>query len=123
MSSMSQRRPPYKIGKLELQLLFVPKPKGAKDDDMPKSMNACIREMREAENASTRSYEGYLSQQGGDCPYWRRRFFKLQGPKLTAYHETTRQPRATINLAKAAKLIDDRSTLTQKETTARGGKR
>ncbi|KAL3484294.1 hypothetical protein BJX62DRAFT_218922 [Aspergillus germanicus] len=123
MSSMSQRRPPYKIGKLELQLLFVPKPKGAKDDDMPKSMNACIREMREAESASTRSYEGYLSQQGGDCPYWRRRFFKLQGPKLTAYHETTRQPRATINLAKAAKLIDDRSTLTQKETTARGGKR
>ncbi|KAL4785537.1 hypothetical protein BJX76DRAFT_324487 [Aspergillus varians] len=122
-SGMSQRRPPYKIGKLELQLLFVPKPKGAKDEDMPKSMNACVREMREAETASTRSWEGFLSQQGGDCPYWRRRFFKLQGPKLTAYHETTRQPRATINLAKAAKLIDDRSTLTQKETTARGGKR
>ncbi|KAL4807359.1 hypothetical protein BDV18DRAFT_159581 [Aspergillus unguis] len=122
-SGMSQRRPPYKIGKLELQLLFVPKPKGTKDDDMPKSMNACIREMREAETASSRSWEGFLSQQGGDCPYWRRRFFKLQGPKLTAYHETTRQPRATINLAKAAKLIDDRSTLTQKETTARGGKR
>ncbi|KAL4935516.1 hypothetical protein BDV06DRAFT_206799 [Aspergillus oleicola] len=122
-SGMSQRRPPYKIGKLELQLLFVPKPKGTKDEDMPKSMNACIREMREAETASTRSWEGFLSQQGGDCPYWRRRFFKLQGPKLTAYHETTRQPRATINLAKAAKLIDDRSTLTQKETTARGGKR
>ncbi|KAL5335937.1 GTP-binding protein [Aspergillus crustosus] len=122
-SGMSQRRPPYKIGKLELQLLFVPKPKGTKDDDMPKSMNACIREMREAETASTRSYQGFLSQQGGDCPFWRRRFFKLQGPKLTAYHETSRQPRATINLAKAAKLIDDRSTLTQKETTARGGKR
>ncbi|BCS26373.1 putative GTP binding protein (Bud4) [Aspergillus puulaauensis] len=122
-SGMSQRRPPYKIGKLELQLLFVPKPKGTTDDDMPKSMNACIREMREAETASTRSWEGFLSQQGGDCPYWRRRFFKLEGPKLTAYHETTRQPRATINLAKAAKLIDDRTTLTQKETTARGGKR
>ncbi|KAL4917228.1 hypothetical protein BDW62DRAFT_184410 [Aspergillus aurantiobrunneus] len=122
-SGMSQRRPPYKIGKLELQLLFVPKPKGTKDNDMPKSMNACIREMREAETASTRSWEGFLSQQGGDCPYWRRRFFKLQGTKLTAYHEITRQPRATINLAKAAKLIDDRTTLTQKETTARGGKR
>lgn len=67
-SGMSQRRPPYKIGKLELQLLFVPKPKGSKDDDMPKSMNACIREMREAETASTRSWEGILSQQGGDCP-------------------------------------------------------
>ncbi|KAL3477365.1 hypothetical protein BJX99DRAFT_226458 [Aspergillus californicus] len=123
LSTMSQRRPPYKIGKLELQLLFVPKPKGAKDDDMPKSMSACIREMRDAENASTRTFEGFLSQQGGDCPYWRRRFFRLEGAKLTAYHETNRQPRANINLAKAAKLIDDRSTLTQRETTARGGKR
>lgn len=67
-SSHTQRRPPYKIGKLELQLLFVPKPKGAKDDDMPKSMNSCIREMHEAENALSRSFEGFLSQQGGDCP-------------------------------------------------------
>ncbi|EEA25995.1 GTP binding protein (Bud4), putative [Talaromyces marneffei ATCC 18224] len=118
-----QKRPPYKVGNLELQLLFVPIPKGAKEEDMPKSMNACIREMREAENAASRMWEGYLSQQGGDCPYWRRRFFRLQGSKLTAYHEVTRQPRATINLAKAAKLIDDKSTLTQKETTTRGGGR
>ena len=29
------RRAPYKIGKLELQLLFVPRPKGSTDDDMP----------------------------------------------------------------------------------------
>ncbi|PLB47114.1 putative GTP binding protein [Aspergillus steynii IBT 23096] len=122
-SSASQRRPPYKIGKLELQLLFVPRPKGTKDDDMPKSMNACIREMRDAESVSARSYEGFLSQQGGDCPFWRRRFFKLQGSKLTAFHETTRQPRATINLSKASKLIDDRSSLTQKETSTRGGGR
>lgn len=122
-SMTAQRRPPYKIGKLELQLLFVPKPKGGKDEDMPKSMNACIREMRDAESVAARSYEGFLSQQGGDCPFWRRRFFKLQGSKLTAYHETTRQPRATINLAKAAKLIDDRSSLIQKETSTRGGGR
>ncbi|CAG7938810.1 unnamed protein product [Penicillium olsonii] len=119
----TQRRPPYKIGKLEVQLLFVPKPKGSKDEDMPKSMNACIREMRDAESVSARSWEGFLSQQGGDCPFWRRRFFKLQGSKLTAYHETTRQPRATINLAKASKLIDDRSSLLQKETSTRNGGR
>ncbi|KAJ5696218.1 hypothetical protein N7455_000889 [Penicillium solitum] len=119
----TQRRPPYKIGKLEVQLLFVPKPKGSKDEDMPKSMNACIREMRDAESVAARSWEGFLSQQGGDCPYWRRRFFKLQGSKLTAFHETTRQPRATINLAKASKLIDDRSSLLQKETSTKGGSR
>ncbi|CZT50057.1 related to budding protein [Rhynchosporium secalis] len=118
-----QRRAPYKVAKLELQLLFVPKPQGATDDEMPKSMNSCIREMKEAEIALARNYEGHLSQQGGDCPYWRRRFFKLAGSKLTAYHESTRQPRATINLANASKLIDDRRALTQKETTGKGGKR
>ncbi|RKF56742.1 putative int1 protein bud site selection protein bud4 [Erysiphe neolycopersici] len=122
-SSYVQRRAPYKVANLELQLLFVPKPKGATDDDMPKSMNSCIREMREVEKALALQWEGHLSQQGGDCPYWRRRYFKLAGSKLTAYHESTRQPRVTINLGNACKLIDDRSILTQKETTGRGGKR
>lgn len=63
-----QRRAPYKVGKLELQLLFVPKPKGMQDEDMPKSMNSCIREMEKAEKAVLRTHEGHLSQQGGDCP-------------------------------------------------------
>lgn len=62
------RRAPYKIGKLELQLLFVPRPKGATDEDMPKSMNSCIREMKAAEERLAQSWEGVLSQQGGDCP-------------------------------------------------------
>ena len=63
-----QRKAPYKIGKLELQFLYVPMPKEATDDDMPKSMNACIRELQDAENTSNQSWEGNLSQQGGDCP-------------------------------------------------------
>jgi hypothetical protein len=62
------RRPPYQVGKLQLQLLYIPKPKGATDDDMPKSMNACVREMKDAEEAEKREWEGFLSQQGGDCP-------------------------------------------------------
>lgn len=63
-----QRRAPYKVAKLELQLLFVPKPKGAPDDDMPKSLNSAIREMKDAELSLARNWEGHLSQQGGDCP-------------------------------------------------------
>ncbi|KAI2637538.1 DUF1709-domain-containing protein [Xylaria nigripes] len=117
------RRAPYKVGKLEVQLLFVPRPKGSTDDDMPKSMNSCIRELKAAEERLSRNWEGHLSQQGGDCPYWRRRYFKLVGTKLTAYHETTRQPRATINLSNAKRLIDDRRQLTDPETIARNGKR
>ncbi|EFX00168.1 GTP-binding protein [Grosmannia clavigera kw1407] len=117
------RKAPYKIGKLELQLLFVPRPRGVTNDDMPKSMNSCIRELKAAEERLSRNWEGHLSQQGGDCPYWRRRYFKLVGTKLTAYHEATRQPRATINLANAKRLIDDRRALTEKETTGKNGKR
>lgn len=55
--------------------------------------------------------------------YWRRRYFKLVGTKLTAYHEATRQPRASINLSNAKRLIDDRRALTEKETVIKGGKR
>ncbi|KAL0931891.1 GTP binding protein [Colletotrichum truncatum] len=117
------RRAPYKIGKLELQLLFVPRPKGATDEDMPKSMNSCIREIKAAEERLAKNWEGHLSQQGGDCPYWRRRYFKLVGTKLTAYHEATRQPRATINLTNAKRLIDDRRALTERETTGKNGRR
>ncbi|KAI1374932.1 DUF1709-domain-containing protein [Hypoxylon crocopeplum] len=117
------RRAPYKIGKLDVQLLFVPRPKGSGDDEMPKSMAACVRELKAAEERLSRNWEGHLSQQGGDCPYWRRRYFKLVGTKLTAFHETTRQPRATINLSNAKRLIDDRRQLTDPETTGRNGKR
>lgn len=81
------RRPPYRIGKLEVQLLFVPKPPTMTEvslsksavyflcyilthcqKELPKSMAAAIRELKEAENMVARSWEGYLSQQGGDCP-------------------------------------------------------
>ena len=55
--------------------------------------------------------------------FWRRRFFTLNGSKFTAYHEATRQPRATINLAKASKLIDDKTALIQKEASGKGGGR
>jgi hypothetical protein len=61
------RKPPYIIGALELQLLYVPKPTGATDEEMPKSMSSAIREMNRAHEITEVSYEGVLSQQGGDC--------------------------------------------------------
>lgn len=47
----------------------------------------------------------------------------MEGSKFTAHHEVTRQPRATIHLAGASKLIDDRSALIRKETSSKGGGR
>lgn len=61
------RRPPYVVGLLELQLLYVPKPRGAGDEDMPKSMSAAVREMGRAREVKEVVFEGFLSQQGGDC--------------------------------------------------------
>ena len=71
------RRAPYKIGKLELQLLFVPRPADAADEDMPKSMNACVRELKTAEERLSQSWEGHLSQQGGDCPVCTAKYFHV----------------------------------------------
>lgn len=105
------RRPPYVVGHLELQLLYVPKPAGAVDGEMPKSMSSAIREMSRAGEVKEVVHEGHLSQEGGDCVHWRRRFFRLQGARLTAYHEHTHQKRAVINLSKATRLVDDKSTL------------
>jgi hypothetical protein len=31
-------------------------------------MSAAIRELKEAENTLSKTWEGFLSQQGGDCP-------------------------------------------------------
>lgn len=47
----------------------------------------------------------------------------MEGSKFTAHHEATRQPRATIHLAGASKLIDDKSALMRKETSGKGGGR
>jgi hypothetical protein len=44
------------------------------------------------------------------------------GSKLTAYHESTRQPRAKIDLAKAAKVIDDRGSLVANPEGGKSGK-
>jgi hypothetical protein len=63
-----QRRPPYKIAKMELQMMYIPRPRGAKEEDMPRSMSAALRQLREAEHVQDVKFEGHLSQQGGDCP-------------------------------------------------------
>lgn len=78
------RRAPYKIGKLELQLLFVPRPKNVSDEEMPKSMNSCVRELRAAEERLARSWEGHLSQQGGDCPVGIYSLENMSNRRLTA---------------------------------------
>jgi hypothetical protein len=59
------RKRPYLVGKIECQFLFVPCCSTA--EELPKSMSAAVREMKNAEWFGQLLWEGYLSQQGGDC--------------------------------------------------------
>lgn len=131
------RREPYQIGTLQVQMMFVPR--ASKSEVLPTSIKQALSDLRLATGQDSTSkgktattpapsteteadsdakdkeikIEGFLSQLGGDCKYWRRRYFTLDATTLTAYSETSRKPRVSINLAKAARVIEDRSSLTQ----------
>lgn len=105
------KRPPYKIGKLQVQMMFVPR--GNKKEALPQSIKEALEELRSSRKQEPVEKEGFLSQLGGDCKYWRRRYFKLDGTTLTAYSESSRKPRATINLSKALRVIYEKTQLTQ----------
>ncbi|KAF5094989.1 hypothetical protein D0Z00_003318 [Geotrichum galactomycetum] len=130
------KRPAYLVGVLQVQMMFIPR--HSKREELPHTLRDAMsminqgkeqretdkraleervkaqKEAQEQERRNATKHEGFLSQLGGDCTYWRRRFFKLDGPELTAYSETTRKPRASINLVKAIRVVEDKSTLTEK---------
>lgn len=109
--SGGKKRQPYKIAKLEIELMYIPR--GSKSETLPVSIEAAQQTLQEASVKTHIETEGFMSQHGGDCKYWRRRYFTLRGTTLTAYSETSRKPRATINLAKAVAVVADKSTLSQ----------
>ncbi|CAN6660937.1 hypothetical protein TRVA0_033S00100 [Trichomonascus vanleenenianus] len=108
----STRRAPYKIAKLQIQMMFIPR--GSRTESLPASIKEALEEMRAYGDSANSSgpIEGYLSQLGGDCKYWRRRYFKVRGTIMTAYSENSGKARATINLGKATGIIDDKGSLT-----------
>jgi hypothetical protein len=110
-TSSKSKRAPYKIGTLQVQLMFVPR--ANKKETLPRSIKEALDELKVARNREPVSLKGFLSQLGGDCKYWRRRYFILDGATLTAHSESSRKPRATINLAKAVKVIHDKDTLSE----------
>ncbi len=120
------KKEPYQIGTLQVQMMFVPR--ASKSEELPGSIKEALNDLREAVKTRERSTKpvaiddddneeeeikltGYLSQLGGDCKYWRRRFFVLNDTTLTAYSETSHKPRAVVNLKKAIRIIQDKDTL------------
>ncbi|CAN6659629.1 hypothetical protein TRVA0_031S01574 [Trichomonascus vanleenenianus] len=100
----------YRIAGLQVTMLYIPK--AYADEKMPKSLNGCMDILKEAANRPPPppppavSMNGFLSQEGGDCSVWRRRWFQLSGSELRAQHEETRQVRMTFDLKKARRIVE-----------------
>lgn len=97
------RLKPYTIGQLEVKMLFVPRsdPK----EVLPTSIRTAYESIDELNQEFNTTHEGYLHQEGGDCPIFKRRFFKLQGTSLLAHSEMSHKTRAKINLSKVVDII------------------
>lgn len=98
-----KKRQPYRIGKLELQMLYIPRTK--ESEVFPPSIHVAYEAVREYQLQLQVSYEGFLSQEGGDCNYLKRRWFTLNGTDLIAHNEFSKKTRAKINLIKAVGLV------------------
>ncbi|KAL6451633.1 BUD4 Bud site selection protein BUD4 [Candida maltosa Xu316] len=98
-----QKRKPYNIGQLEVKMLFVPR--SDPREVLPTSIRTAYESIDELNEELHTTHEGYLHQEGGDCPIYKRRFFKLQGTSLLAHNETTHKTRAKINLSKVVDII------------------
>lgn len=106
-----RRRPAYEVASVRMQYLYLPALPASLDAEAPMSIAAVLHDL-EGQQRIDDWYreiriEGYLSQQGGDCSAWRRRFFKLEGTNLVAYHEATRAKRYALDLKHATALQYD----------------
>ncbi|EGW31044.1 uncharacterized protein SPAPADRAFT_142901 [Spathaspora passalidarum NRRL Y-27907] len=102
-SEDNSRRPAYKIAQLEVKMLFVPRSDA--HEILPTSIRSAYESVNELCRELDTYYEGYLHQEGGDCPVWKRRFFKLRGASLIAHSEYNHKTRAKINLSKIVDVI------------------
>lgn len=98
---------PMIIARLEVTLMYVPK--AFKEEELPPSLEAANKAIQTTKsNTRNVSAQGYLSQQGGDCSYWRRRWFQLDNGTLVACHEESKKVRHKIALSEAECVYDDR---------------
>ncbi|KAJ1982637.1 Bud site selection protein bud4 [Dimargaris verticillata] len=98
-------------GRLVLQLFYLP----ALPQMLPREIPFTFREMMDTVAAAdwhtTIWCHGYLYMRGLDSPFWRRRYFKLEGAFLIAYHEETKAARMLVDLTMAGYVIDNDSDL------------
>lgn len=93
---------PPKIALLEVKMLYIPRTDA--DEQLPTSIRNANETLDRLRLTLAGKCEGYLYQEGGDCPTWKRRFFKLEGSSLIAHLEFTHKTRAKINLCKVIEV-------------------
>ncbi|KAG5368487.1 Bud site selection protein [Yarrowia sp. C11] len=99
-----KRQEPYRIGCLEITLMYIPRV--SRYDRLPSSMQACRDELAAAKKCQEMHMEGFLSQEGGDCAYWRRRWFRLDGHVLRGFHEDTMKERCVFDLSHVTDIVE-----------------
>lgn len=96
---------PHAIGKISVKTLYLPR--SSNYEKLPPSISIAYEILKKLKEQELICNEGYLSQEGGDCSLWKRRFFKLKGTELVAYHEMSLKPRAKFNLLKVVKITHE----------------
>lgn len=94
----------YKIANLQVTMMYIPR--ATMEGHLPNSMKSAIRELNLAKSYKSISLDGFLSQEGGDCNYWRRRWFTLRGAELVGHTEDTKKVRNVLNLANVEAIVD-----------------
>ncbi|KAI8900221.1 hypothetical protein BC833DRAFT_582707 [Globomyces pollinis-pini] len=92
------------VGSLSIQTLYMPLTKTMTTELLPLTISEYRDDLLVIKLHEKVWKEGYLLQLGGDCDTWRRRYFKLVGDVLIAYHEVTRDSRSRINLQNLDKI-------------------
>ncbi|KAJ9121540.1 hypothetical protein QFC22_002158 [Naganishia vaughanmartiniae] len=95
------------VCKITLQIFRLPPLPGLTDDQLPQSIDECLRGMRHHAWHEHEYHQGVMTQKGGDCIVPRRRPFKLIGGNLIASNAVTKKTVFSIDLRKAELLVNE----------------
>ncbi|KAG9312056.1 hypothetical protein JVU11DRAFT_7337 [Chiua virens] len=95
------------LGEIVLQIFRLPSLPGVLPNQLPLSLDECLRGLRHVAWHKVTYFEGTLTQNGGDTTTWRRRMFRVTGANLIAFNDVTKKATATINLKKAIAVEDN----------------
>ncbi|KAI0759966.1 hypothetical protein BD413DRAFT_594445 [Trametes elegans] len=99
------------VGEIILQLFRLPPLPGIPSNQLPQSLEECHRGLSHVRWHKQTYCQGTLTQNGGDCPIWRRRHYMVIGAGMVAYSDVTKRATTTIDLRKAIAVEDDGSPL------------